>query len=303
MLIWDDARIVTRKFCQDNSVAGVEFQDLMMNVGYKKILVELGRQVTEVKARLTDLAGDREAQVPPDCMWPKSMELIDGTTRTPITEEPSDVIWTSMISSNQQGKPYKFHYRPRFGVGGGILEFEPIPSSDAYIVAMTYEASERDLSQLKTIQGTVSLTRGDDTVTGSGTNFVTDMVGRYLCLGGSAGQRLWYRIANIQSDTQLRLEQYYHGNNVSDAGYTIAEIFALPEDCHLLPPWYAAWQWWATKGNIAKSREFEGYWTTGLAQAKKTHALTTRDNTVDQNPPMDLGIFTQYPNYYPQSVI
>lgn len=302
MLIWDDSQLLTKKFCQDNSVEGLAFQDMLQNAGYKKVLVELGRQVTEEQAELTNLANQRRVQVPPDLMTPKSLELLDGTTRTPITEEPSDDIWAAMISGNQQGRPVKYHYRPRFGVGGGLLEFYPMISSNDYIIGLTYEASERDLSQAKVKDvGTVSLEHGSEVVTGSGTSFKTDMAGRYFCIGGDKGQRLWYRIRTVISDSELRLEQYYHGADVNEAKYTIAEIFALPEDCHFLPAFYAAWMWWSTKGNVGKTKLYEGFWLTGIAQAKKTHALTTRDNSVGNTVP-SLSVFTEYPAHYPTMV-
>lgn len=300
MLIWDDSRTTLRKFCQDNSPAGVEFQDLMANVGYKKVLTELGRQVTE-NTRVTTLeASTREYQVAPDCVWPKTIWVVDGTTKYELTEEASDRKWAMKTSTQFSGIPREFHYYPRFGIGGGVLELNPIPSS-AYIMKMIYEATEKDLSQVKYTTGSISLVSRSATVTGTGTNFQADMVNRYLRLNGTAGERLWYRIKEYLSGTELELEQFYHGNDVTQEPFIIAEAFALPEDCQMLPLYFAAWEWWLTKGNKGKIAEFEKKYISGMQLAKRTHATTTRNNIINQDVPA-FPFGEVYPAHYPLAV-
>lgn len=300
MLIFDDTQIILRKFCQDSSTAGIDFQNLLMNHGYKEVLTTLNRQVTERTLQTTVTPDERGYQVPPDCVWPKDVTLIDGTTRDALTEEPSDRKWNEIKSHQQSGRPSMFHYSPRFGIGGGVLEFDPIPSSDDYLLELIYEATEKDLGVAKVTQGEVSLINGSADVTGNGTNWSRDMENRYFKLGGADGQRIWYRVKQVLSATSLSLEQYYHGNDVTNQPYTIAEIFALPEDCHLLPLYYSAREWWATKGNSGKSADFGAKYTAGLTLAKKNHAVTTRNNLVGQDlPPMP---FPEYPDNYPTSI-
>lgn len=301
MLIWDNAQTTLQKFCQDSSQQGIAFQNLMANHGYKQLLTMLGRQVTENTDYTRLVPEQRGFQVPPDCVWPKTLIIIDGSTTTPVTEEPSDRNWSLRTSGNQLGKPAKFHYLPRFGIGGGVLELDPIPSS-AYVLKFIYEATERDLSQAKYITGSVTLTRGSVSVVGAGTVFNADMVGRYFQLTGDVGDRLPYRIREYVDATHLRLEQYYHGNNVSAAAFMIAEAFNLPADCEMLPLFFSAWQWWSSKGNITKAREFAAQWNTGIALAKKNHALTTRDSVIDGEIPA-MPFDTSYPAYYPTSLV
>lgn len=300
MLIWDDSRTVLRKFCQDGSAAGIEFQDFMANVGYKKVLTELGRQVTE-NTRLTTLEANLgDYQVAPDCIWPKTIWVTSGTTKYKLTEEPSEDKWTMKTSSQVSGIPSEFHFSPRFGIGGGVLELNPIPGSP-YQMKMVYEATEKDLGQVKYTTGTVSLTNRSATVTGIGTNFQADMVNRYFRLNGTQGERLWYRVKEFMGSAELKLEQYYHGNDVTEQPFIIAEIFALPEDCQMLPLYFAAWEWWLTKGNSGKIGEFEKKYITGMSIAKKTHATTTRNNIVNQNTPI-FPFGEVYPSYYPTAI-
>jgi len=66
--------------------------------------------------------------------------------------------------------------------------------------------------------GTISITKGATTVTGSSTNWTTN---------ASAGQKIWirgfwYTISSITSDTELELGSTYSGRTVSGVSYAIA---------------------------------------------------------------------------------
>lgn len=293
LIFWDDAQETLRRMCQDSSIDGIAFQNLMANQGYGQLLEELGRQATEMTEYLTLEANRSSFQVAPDCVRPKTLVLIDGTTETPVIEEPSDLKWTALRSAQSTGKPNQYHYDPRFGVGGGILHLSPVPSS-AYILKMIYEATERSLSQPKYTTGSVSLERGSDVVTGIGTNFNADMPGRYFQLTGDNGGRLPYRVREYLGSEELRLEQYYHGNTVTEKPYIIAEAFNLPTDCQMVPLFFAAWMWWSTKGNTVETDKFYKLWREGTRMAKKNHAVPAGDGIIRDN-----GYSLPFPDYPP----
>lgn len=305
MISWDDSQTILQNFCQDSSAAGVLFQNMMSNIGYKEVLAALGRQVTEVQATSLLVVAQRNYQVPPDCLMPKTLVLVSGTTRYNVTEEPSDKKWELRRYSQQTGLPTKFHYRPRFGIGGGIIELDPIPGT-AYTLELTYEATERDLSKAKYTAGTVTLNSGSAVVNGSATTFVADMVGRYLRSLGDGSQRLPYRIKQFSSVTSLVLENVYQGGTQAGLNYEIIEIFALPEDIHMLPLYYAAWQWWSSKGNVTRAAQFETQYSSGLEQGKKRHSLVVRDQTIEfgmgGGGMLGDGIGDSLPWWFPQSV-
>lgn len=280
MISWDNALTISQKLAQDSSADAQTFLNMMMNIGYKEVLVELGRQVTELQATTDCVASQRNYQAPPDCNWVKTMVLIDGNTRTPILPIDSDLQWEVLRSNPQTGKPTNFHFRPRFGIGGGIIELNPIPSSSNYDIELTYEANERDLSKVEYTTGTIAVTNNSATVTGSGTTFAADMVGRYLIITSDGAQRLAYRIKQVGSTTSITLENVYHGTTASGLSYKIFEAFALPEDIHMLPIYYAEWHWWDTRGNAQKAGRFEKLYSRGLERGKRVHALTSRDNIV-----------------------
>lgn len=74
--------------------------------------------------------------------------------------------------------------------------------------------------------GTVSATRGSKVVTGTGTAFSQDHVGRFL-----RPKEVWYQIETVLSTTELRLTSAFAEPDVTDGGYTIVKKFhELPED-------------------------------------------------------------------------
>lgn len=298
MIIWDNARAISQKLAQDSSTSAIEFLDMMMNVGYKEVLVALERQVFELVATLTLTANQRSIQVPPDLNIPKTLVLIDGTTYQPLIEISSDKMWAYIRSGSHIGRPVHFHYKPRFGVGGGIIELDPVPSSD-YILELTYEATERDLSKTKYVAGTVTLTNDSASVVGASTTFVTDMVGRYLRPTSDGAQRLPYRIKTFTNTTSIALEQKYHGTTQVGTSYEIFEMFALPEDCHMLPILYSNWVWWNSKGNAKKALKFEQEYKRGLIEARRRYSVTTRNNTIEESLYGLPMIGQEYPLHFP----
>lgn len=300
MLPWDDALTYMKRAAQDPSASALDFLKSMYNVGYQKILTEFGRQVTEKTVTTTLGSGQRTCVVPPDALFPKTLELVDGTTRQPITEVASDRTWAYMKSGNIQGRPTNYHYKPRFGVGGGVLELYPIPSGNTYILEFTYEGNDKNLSQLEYTVGTMTINAGSAAVLGIGTTFTQSMLLRYLIPTDGTADNMPYRITGFTDTTHLTLETVYNGSNLSGSAFKIVEIPALPQDMHIMPCHYSLAEWWSSRGNQTKMTEFDGKFTRGMQIAKKTHAGVTRDEIV--NPPIPILPFAQYPLNYPTSI-
>ena len=171
---------------------------------------------------------------------------------------------------------------------------------------MTYEATERDLSKAKYTTGSVALTGAPTPsaiIVGTGTTFAADMVGRYFMPTADGAQRLPYRIKTFTDTTHLVMENVYQGPTQSGMSFTIFEMFALPEDCHMLPIDYCAWQWYSTKGSPVRAAEHKTAYTNGLAEAKSRHSVTVRDDTISSDIGL-AGLFTSdTPGYFPQSII
>jgi hypothetical protein len=67
-----------------------------------------------------------------------------------------------------------------------------------------------DGSARKTLAGTIAVTNGSATVTGTGTSFTTLQANDYILIDA-----MWYRIASITSATSLTLEEPYRGASAS----------------------------------------------------------------------------------------
>lgn len=69
--------------------------------------------------------------------------------------------------------------------------------------------------------GTISVTNGSTTVTGSGTTFVSGDAGKMLRVDGDTGTASFYKIASFVSATEVTLQTNYTGTTASGKGYTI----------------------------------------------------------------------------------
>jgi hypothetical protein len=77
--------------------------------------------------------------------------------------------------------------------------------------------------------GTVTVTEGSATVTGSGTTFTSAMEGRKFKV---TGFEEIYTIESVDSTTQLTLDNEYNGDDDDEASYDIFEDeYSLPSDC------------------------------------------------------------------------
>lgn len=77
--------------------------------------------------------------------------------------------------------------------------------------------------------GTIAVTNGSKTVTGTGTNFVTDGVkqGDLLSVGSAAENdpaATWVEVDGVDTDTQITLTSNYAGSTVSGAAFTIRKL-------------------------------------------------------------------------------
>lgn len=281
MIIWDDSQTISQKLAQDTNSASVTFLNLLMNTGYKEILAELGRPVTEKTKTTTTVASQQGYQMPADFNWLKSIKITVGSTKYTPEEEESQEQWDYLNTQVRTGDiPEYYFVRPRFGFGGTEVQLYPIPSTSSNTITLIYEAIDKDLSVVKYTAGTVAVTNGSATVTGTSTTFTRAMVGRYFQITDADGDGLWYKIAGFTSATVITLENFYQGTTDSSNNYQIAEAFGLPEDIHMLPIYYAVWHYSLFRRDKTRADEYGAYYTAGLQQAKRRYGTKTRGNII-----------------------
>jgi len=122
------------------------------------------------------------------------------------------------------------------------------------------------LTVASTIAVTVGSSLGGDIVTGSGTVFTKDMIGRYIKIAqttnANGGDEAWYKIGDYYSATHIALTTPYQGVEITagTASYVIGQSSPLPEAYQLAPIYRAAALYWGinnpAKPNISLSRHY-----------------------------------------------
>lgn len=283
MLIWDDAITDTQKFCADDSSTTQTFLERMMNVGYKKILNELHRPVTEKTRTASTVANQQYYQLPSDVARIRSVTVTISSKVYPIVHEPSQKRWNELnFQTWTQAYPNFYFVRPRFGVWGTEIGLFPTPSTSGYTITVVYEATDRDLSVTKYTTGTAAVTSGSASVTGSGTSWTSAMVGRYFKVTDADGDGLHYRIGSVTNSTTLVLENVYEGTTDSSVQYQIAQAFNLPEEMQILPCYYAAWHFYLAKQNPKQVANYKTLFDQGLLVGKRIYAAKTGDQNYSE---------------------
>lgn len=313
MLTWDDGQTFMQDLAGDSSAGALTILKRGANIGYKKVLHQLGRDVTELTQTATTRApsatlvrSDRVYQCPPDYHIMKTLTITIGGTKYPIYEEPSDIKWQERTTILQTGRPYKYFIRRRFGLSGAVLELNPIPDAAGYTLEMTYEATAKDLSADRYSTGNINLTGGTTpsaNVAGGSSAPVWSqkMIGRYLRSTDDNSDGLWYKITNVSSPIALTLENVWEGNTISNVAYEICELFALPEDIHELPCLYGLSHYWAHRQKRVNKLDYLKQFTVGLVEARITYGTKSRDNNVQQDERSNVNGSTNYPDWFPQS--
>lgn len=73
--------------------------------------------------------------------------------------------------------------------------------------------------------GTITMTNGSATVTGSGTTFTSGMIGRQLMVSGFV-----FTITAFSSATSITVDKNWYGNTASSLAYTILQAYITPSD-------------------------------------------------------------------------
>lgn len=112
----------------------------------------------------------------------------------------------------------------------------PIPRG-AYTITFYYYIRDRSLIVPDYTEGTISLTNGDTSIIGTGTNFTPAMVGRWFEVTdiSNADYGWWYRVSGYNSTTSLTLENAWQGTTTSSSvTFRIGQCPEIPEEGHIL---------------------------------------------------------------------
>lgn len=165
-----------------------------------------------------------------------------GNIRYQLTECPTRQFWDSL-----NFVPYTSDIPQYYYIFNKKINVFPTPASSANPITIQYKIRLRDLSQTDYATGTVTLTGGSSVVTGSGTTFTADMVGRWIYATPPTGDGNWYEIGTYTSGTVLGLVNQYQGLTASGITTLIGEMPILPEDYQDLPIYRACSIYFTTR--------------------------------------------------------
>lgn len=153
-----------------------------------------------------------------------------GSIRYQLTEAPNRAFWDSLNFVPYTSDIPQFYY-----IYNKQCYIFPTPASSGNAITYNYKCRLRELSQADYTTGTVTLTSGSSVITGAGTTFTADMVGRWIYATPPTGDGNWYEIGSYTSATVLGLVNQYQGTTASGIATFIGEVPLLAEDYQDLP--------------------------------------------------------------------
>lgn len=223
----------------------------------------------EVTADL--VSGQQYYTFPEDMVRITEVRANTGGDNWPLVQVDSEALWNrfNVIPSNTVIVPQFYFVRGRNEIG-----LYPMPSQDQTAgLIVSYEPRMQDMTLDDTTSTTVTVTNGSQSVTSPSTNFSTNMAGMmFSTTDGSDGN--WYPIISATSTT-LTLENYYQGPSKSGVACIIGSVPDIPEEFQLGPVYFAAYQFYLKRNEMANATLYKGLYEDLLQRYIETYAAKT----------------------------
>lgn len=248
----------------------VQFK-LDINKGGTRFLNSLGRKFNKEYKKTAIADGQQFYQTSSDTLRISTIRVLNGTTYYTPTLVTSEEDWNDLNAITTTGSvPSHFYIR-----GFNEVGLFPIPSADVENgMILSLEPQHTLLTAADYTTGTITVSNGSVAITGAGTTFTPQMVGRYLQVtDGTDGK--WYRIASYTSATSISLENYYEGIGGSDRTYRIGQVMKLPPGFHTAPVYFALELYYLSQSDKATADSYKNRYKDDLKEAKKTYGRST----------------------------
>lgn len=233
----------------------------------------------ETTSTVSTVASTQSYKLPFNCDKIIGVYVTVGTVRYTLKEVPSQDLWDKLNYVSYSSNIAEYYY-----VFGDYIYILPVPSS-VNTMTIVYKTRIKDLSQADYTTGTVAVTNGSATVTGSGTTFTAAMVGRWLQVTAPSGDNEWYKITAYTSSTVITLFNPYNGITVAGASYTIGEMSLVQETFQNISFYYALMVYYASRVKDTEMFEMykklyeEGYKAMSEDLVNKTDNMVIDDGT------------------------
>lgn len=302
MVTYDDYIQTCYDLANDDQAANLDFIKRIGNTGYRRAMRLFGRQFEERTKTTTTVASQQYYQLPIDYTFMKSIKILVGTYQYPLTEVKGQVEWDNLnrLTNIVNQRPIKYFIRLNSGVGGDEVGIWPTPSTTGNLMTLVYEAAPKTVGNTKYTTGTVSISTATNTLIGTGTAFLPQMVGRHVQIADPQGDDQFYKVKVYLSSTQLQLENYYEGPTVSGSAYGIYELFGIAEEAQMIPVYYTLWHYFLMRQNQDKADYYRKLHDNELSVCKRNEAEKTRDGVVKRGQNVNLAV--EYPLFFPQNI-
>lgn len=238
---------IQAQFLRNTSNAGITsatqpnlIADFNANLGqrYQLALAKLQNYNSEKPYSFNTVAGQQYYPYPPGIQSTDTLQVTIGNVSYPLDTIYSQATWNVLNSIQLQPTAIPQFIFPRSAQtdsqsGGGGFGIWPIPQA-VYPCVLNYYIRDRNLIVPDYTTGSLSVTNGSATVTGSGTTFTAAMVGKWLTVTDTSntGYGYWYLISAYTSATSITVFETYGGATGSALTYRIGDSPILPEEGH-----------------------------------------------------------------------
>lgn len=282
MATWTQSQAKFQRISADTTAEALTQAKDDMNIGAAKFNSALDRYFTR-KAKSTDTVANQQFyQTPPDCIRVRGVtNTLSNGRKYPVRQIRSEYEWRAINTIQQTGNWATYY----FVRGADEIGLWPIPSQAVTNgLEIYYEPRDHQLTQDDYSTGTVTVTNGLTTVTGSGTTFTNTMVGRtFQTTDGSDGYT--YKVTSYSSGTVLTLEEPYIGLSGGSKTFLIGESFIFPDEYHDAPVDFALGRYFEVRNNPDRATYHNSKFQLAVADAKAKYASSSASQVITEEAP------------------
>lgn len=264
-----------------NSVASnLLYLDQTANDAYRHLCAMKDWPFLEATRTLSTKAATQFLPLPYDCNQVREISVVPTGSSTRYTPKlsPSREHWDQLNLT-----PITSNIPEWYFVFAGQIGLWPTPVSAGNIITVVQKCRVIDLQFADYITGnitTAASVTGLTTITGSGTTFTAQMVGRQIQIAGT-GDSEWYEIGGFVSTTSLTLVHTISADfSAQTNAFTIGQMGLLPEDFQDTP-WKKASQIYWEKEADKRSVSFMNGYNADVLDLIHTWSSATTDMVID----------------------
>jgi len=267
---------------KNTSSANLTYGDNKMNDFHRRLIAKADWPFIHRLRTAVTAANTTFVELPYDVDQVESVFVTVSGTRYNPKPAPSREFWDQLHYSVQTSDTPEYWF-----VYNGQLGLWPRPATASNVISINAKIRVIDLGIADYTTGTiVSITNGDETLTGSGTSWTSQMVGRWVRITHAdtalTGDGVWYEIGSVTDTTHLETVREYGGTSIAagSATYTLGQMSLLPEAYQDLPEIYAAHRYWH-KEQDERATEFKNLLDEGIRDLFKTYGVNDLSMVLD----------------------